>query len=104
MTSSQNNNKDYYNIFRQLTFGSQLLFDNFNYKTLTSIFCSFFRIQKEVLEVIERRLDANESHLNLLGENDKKQDETIAIIETSLPNLDGKLKALELADEFFQVN
>jgi hypothetical protein len=55
------------------------------------------------LEVIERRLDANESHLNLLGENDKKQDETIAIIETSLPNLDGKLKALELADEFFQV-
>jgi hypothetical protein len=56
------------------------------------------------LEVIERRLDANESHLNLLGENDKKQDETIAIIETSLPNLDGKLKALELADEFFQVN
>jgi hypothetical protein len=55
------------------------------------------------LEALEKRVDLTDTHLNLLMENDKKQDETIAIIETSLPNLDGKLKALELADEFFQV-
>ena len=55
------------------------------------------------MEALEKRVDLTDTHLNLLMENDKKQDETIAIIETSLPNLDGKLKALELADEFFQV-
>ena len=39
----------------------------------------------------------------MLMQNDKKQDETLTHLEASLPNLDGKLKALESADEFFQV-
>ena len=61
------------------------------------------RIQKEVLEVLEKRIDKNEDHLDMLMQNDKKQDETLTHLEASLPNLDGKLKALESADEFFQV-
>ena len=48
-------------------------------------------------------MDQSDQHLDLLAQNDKRQDDIIATLETSLPNLDGKLKALELADEFFQV-
>ena len=61
------------------------------------------RIQKEVLEVIEKRIDTNEKHLEMLMDNDRKQDETIGTLETALPNLDEKLRALESADEFLQV-
>lgn len=53
--------------------------------------------------MLEKRIDKNEDHLDMLMQNDKKQDETLAHLEASLPNLDGKLKALESADEFFQV-
>ena len=61
------------------------------------------RVQKEVLEALEKRVDATDSHLEMLVQNDRRQDDIIATLETSLPNLDGKLKALESADEFFQV-
>jgi hypothetical protein len=56
------------------------------------------------LEKLEKRVDMSDNHVELLVENDKRQDEILANLETSLPNLDGKLKALESADEFFQVN
>ena len=61
------------------------------------------RIQKEVLEVMEKRIDSNEKHLNMLMDNDRTQDETLATLESALPNLDEKLRALESADEFLQV-
>jgi hypothetical protein len=60
-------------------------------------------MQKEIVETLERRIDASDKHLELLEENDKKQDDTLAVLEASLPALDDKLKALELADNFFQV-
>ena len=61
------------------------------------------RVQKEVVESLEKRIDLSDKNLDMLMENDKKQDESLASLEASLPNLDSKLKALESADEFFQV-
>ena len=52
---------------------------------------------------MEKRIDSNEKHLEMLMDNDRKQDETLATLESALPNLDEKLRALESADEFLQV-
>ncbi len=55
------------------------------------------------METLEKRVDQNDTHLDLLMKNDEKQDESINALESALPNLDEKLRALESADEFLQV-
>jgi len=62
------------------------------------------KCQKEILEKLETRIDVNEENLALLMENDKKQDEMLEDLEsTVIPNIKSKLEELENADEFLRV-
>jgi hypothetical protein len=59
-------------------------------------------VQAQALEVLEKRIDANEEHLELLEKHDMEQDAKIDDLDEAWPNIENKLSALESADTFLQ--
>lgn len=60
------------------------------------------KLQSDNLDTLSKRIDQNENHIKLLEEKDDQLDADMERVNENITNIDGRLDALEKADEFLR--
>merc|ERR1739848_610958 len=60
------------------------------------------KLQSDNLDTLSKRVDTNENHIKLLEEKDDQLDADMDRVNENITNIDGRLDALEKADEFLR--
>merc|ERR1711944_294620 len=60
------------------------------------------KLQSDNLDTLSKRIDSNENHIKLLEEKDDQLDGDMERVNENIINVDGRLDALEKADEYLR--